>query len=345
MATLKANYQSFKTTWRAWLEALQKPLSDSPPRMALLWGNSEYLSSKVRQKSSQIWKQLNCGRQAYTWDARQLSAKDIERIFYQTSLFAPRELHIITELSGAGAPQFAQWLSKAGNDITSGDIQHHVLWALATKTAHPPKSYLKHLPQPEGMNIIACALRSYELLEFSKDLCQSFSVAITLDALRSVIEHSGEQPHHIEQTLASLRLLAPTEHTWKLAEVLKVIDASPERVVFRVIDHLLLGERLKAELALGDLLESGTAVPVILGALHYHIKQLTLLLSLRQAGKPLPPYQRRRYARSLRSIDEATLLNSLAQLASIDTHFKSQKSSPAMLQIMLIPVIEALSPQ
>lgn len=329
---MKVNYSTFKQNWLAWRQALQA----DEPSMAILWGPNDYLRAKALSTTKKLWRLRHPNQSAQIWQCKQLTARHFSQIFYQSSLMGCRQLHIIQDCTTADQGKLKKHV--AGID----DFQHHLLWCAATKTAHAPRSLLKHLPA-QALQIVAPMLRPYELLNFTRDLCGSLQLKLTSGALTEIVTYSGEQLHSIEQMLKTLQLLGPYQR-WDQKDISACMDMMPEQVVFKVTDYLLKGDKVRAHLILKDLLDQNVPAPLIIGALHYHLKQLTKLLGEQHKGQKTtqPSYIIKRYKQVLARTTPRGIAYSLALLAHIDLQLKTQRNSAYATEVLFSSLLESL---
>ena len=328
---MKYNYSTFKKDWHQWHQVLQK----GEPRLAFLTGNSSYLRDKTIQKTKKIWRHLHPSSPAVTLhkERRDLSLKERDRIFFQTSLLASSQLHVITQNSLSQPKKFKELMKGAHQ------LQHFVLWCMPTSSPQPPRSLTKYLP-PSSLQITTAMLRPYELSAFAQDLTQSLRLKIQPQGLTEIIAHCGERPEHIEQTLKKMQLIDP-HCIWGKKEVLSCMDVFPEQAVFKITDYLLQGDPIRAHLTMTDLLHQNTPVPMIIGALHYHLKQLVLLLQ--DPKKPAwPSYKIKRYQKILKKTNPESLAQAFVSLQQIDKRFKTEGLSSASTEIIFTEALESL---
>ncbi|MCY4443996.1 MAG: hypothetical protein OXC44_04260 [Proteobacteria bacterium] len=357
-AAVTNNYRSFKTQWGQWAATMAAMDSDSvsEPFIGLLWGNSDFLLMRSWDRTKALWSQKASYRASYRashrarlWDGSSVSSKDLAMMFRSANLFGQTEFHMIADMQDMSLAMWKEAL-KAHKDHS---FKHHMVFSWRSKEARLPKAFWETLPDNRHV-VGACALKSYEYVDFVRDLCGVYGVSVTPQGAALVIEHIGERPFYVEQMLKKWKLLGKQGNISQ-KELLEHMDALPEQIAFKIIHYILKGQKELAYLALRDVLVAENIPPVvILGALYYHLKQLIALLSAKAAHshKPhkqqsvpvipkVPYYVQKRYASYLKNMNEEKLLSALELAAKVDVYLKT-KSTLMSPEILLTSLLTAL---
>ncbi|MCY4380451.1 MAG: hypothetical protein OXC40_02635 [Proteobacteria bacterium] len=349
MATYKkiSHYQQFKSSWLNWQAKISKH-TNNQPLIGVAWGNSDYFIYKIAKKSQELWH-----GQVVTLHCGDMTPKHWSSIIYHQGLSQQPILYIIKGSEELDLTLFQKRDVKTKGLTLSKIKSHGFLFCLQTKSPRKPQSFFAILPQ-ETTEIIALALRPYELDGFAKDLCRTFGLKLTEKAFYYLKLFASDKPYFLEQTLRKLSLIFEQHHLLDHHQILPHLDLIPESVVFNIYPSLAQGDQLKAERVLKDLLlEQKTPPLLILGALHHYLKQIAALVCEQRGVKlgeggsknhqqpSLPYFLKKEYALASRGVCEQQLAQALIKLAEVDHYLKvSQgKGSCERILVELVSII------
>lgn len=316
-----ASYQKFKSSWRAWQQHITK--SDKP--MGILWGDSEYLFFKSLQKTKQLFQSR--GGLITQLDGQKQSSQFLGTKMLERSLFDGIKLMII---SNAQKLDISGFVSSKGTKAMRFEPRHQGWLFCFPGVTRSQAKFRGILPKP-CYEIVACALRPYELAAFSQDIAQSLGLRLTARAHESLRVSCGDKPYFMEQTLRKLALLK-VDGVLDHHHLSDFVDTMPESTAFKILAHLSKGDEWQARMVLKDLLDHHTHPLAILGVLHHYLKQIAILSSeargLGTGGskKPLPGFLQREYAEAVRGVSQPVFAEALMMVAEADIHYKTRLS-------------------